>query len=106
VNYGYRIEYDPETGKPVRRVIDPVEGEIVREVAHRLLAGESASSIARDLTDREVRNPRGGRWIGGNITQMVQRPAYAGLRVHNGQTLDVPGTWEPILTSIGDWLRC
>jgi site-specific DNA recombinase len=98
VNYGYGIEHDVDTGRPIRRLIDLEQAEVVQEIARRLLAGESASSIARDLNARGVRNARGGSWVGGNITQMIQRPAYAGLRVHQGRTLDVPGTWEPILT--------
>lgn len=97
LNYGYRIEYDLSNGKPLRRVPDPEQAAVVLEIAERLLAGESASTIARDLNKRAIPNPRGGAWIGGNMTAMIQSPAYAGLRVHRGEVLDVAGTWPALL---------
>lgn len=98
LNYGYRIEYDPATGKPLRRVIDEPKAAVVREIAQRLLAGESASGIARDLNARHIPSPTGRKWIGGNMAKTVEAPALAGLRVHRGQVLpDVTGTWPPIL---------
>jgi site-specific DNA recombinase len=99
LNFGYRIEYDPQTGKALRRVVDPAKEAIVREIAGRLLAGESASGIARDLNARGVRGAHGGRWNSGNMTRMIIAPALAGLRVHRKRVLDdVRATWDPILT--------
>jgi site-specific DNA recombinase len=97
--YGYRIEYDPETGKAVRRVHDAKQAPVVREIARRLLAGESATGVAKDLTERGVRTARGNRWYASNLIQLIQRPALAGLRTFHGEVLeDVRTTWEPILT--------
>lgn len=96
---GYAIEYDPETGKPVRRVIDPVRGLIIREIVDRLLAGESAYSIAADLNSRGVHTRTGKRWMGANIVRQFKSPTLAGLRVFHGQVLpDVKSEWPPILT--------
>jgi hypothetical protein len=113
-NFGYCTEYDPETGKPLRRVLDVPKAAVVREIADRLLAGESASAIAADLNRRGVPSPHhgskrttktgdklpvSGRWIGGNLTALAKSPAYARLRVYRGRVLpDVNATWPAILT--------
>lgn len=98
LNYGYRVEYDADTGKPIRRVIDKDQAKVIKEVARRLLAGESASSIAADLNTRGVPTPRGGEWNGPNLTRTLKSPALAGLRVHRGEVLDgVAATWKPII---------
>lgn len=97
--YGYANEYDPATGKVLRRVQNPADAEIVREIARRLLAAESAASIAADLNSRGIPSPREGRWSGSNVSRLAQRPTLAGLRVYRGKVLeDVVATWEPILT--------
>lgn len=96
---GYRIEYDPNTGKPLRRALDPQRAPIVREIADRLLAGESAYGIAADLNRRGITTSTGKPWRGQNITKRMQSPTIAGLRVHRGQVLDgVPAQWPPIVT--------
>lgn len=97
--YGYRIEYDPETGKAKSREHDPEQAPIVREIARRLLAGESATQLARELTERGVPTARGTRWYASNMIALIQRPALAGLRTFHGEVLaDVRATWDPILT--------
>ena len=46
-------------GRPGKRyVVDPAEAAMIREVAERLVAGEPASTIARELTERRVPMPR------------------------------------------------
>lgn len=55
---GYRSAPFPD-GRPGKRyVVDPAEAAMIREVAERLVAGEPASRIARDLTERRVPMPR------------------------------------------------
>lgn len=99
VHDGYRIEYSPETGKPVRRVFDPERAPIIREIAQRLLAGESAYAIAADLNERGVTTSTGKPWRGQNITKRMQSPTIAGLRVHRGEVLDgVAADWPPIIS--------
>lgn len=98
--YGYRIEYDPETGKPARRVHHPDQAPIVREIVRRLLAGESATAVAADLNARGVPTARGGKgWNAPNLLALIKRPSLAGLRVLNGETLEgVTAAWEPIIS--------
>lgn len=96
---GYVIEYDPATGKPLRRVIDPIRGPLFREMVNRLLAGESAYSIANDLNERGIKTRSGGIWYGANIINRVRKPSMAGLRTHHGHVLpDVTAEWPPLIT--------
>lgn len=56
--FGYRsAPFDD--GRPGKRlVVDPEEALLIREVADRLVAGASTTSVARDLTRRGVPMPR------------------------------------------------
>ena len=71
------------------------EAAIVRELAGRLLAGDSLAACARSLTERGVESVRGGKWTGPNLRHMMLRPHLAGLRVHRGEVVG-KGTWAPI----------
>jgi site-specific DNA recombinase len=95
---GYKIEHDPETGKPLGRVLDPKRAPIIREIVDRLLAGDSAYTIARDFNDRGLTTSKGKPWRGQNIARRAQSPTIAGLRVHRGQVLDVKAEWPEIVT--------
>jgi site-specific DNA recombinase len=95
--FGYRTEYDLATARPVR-VLDPDRAAVVREIAERLLRGDSVGSIARDLNSRGISTQNGAQWHGGNLGKMILNPAYAGIRVHNDVTQDgVLGQWPVIL---------
>lgn len=94
IGYGYRRE-EGEV------VIVPEEALVVREVARRVLAGETMRAIAADLNKREVPSPRrtagAGRWSGTTLRQMIRRASLAGLRVHLGKVVG-RGTWPAIIT--------
>lgn len=95
--YGYRAEFDPATGRPTR-TIDPERAAIVREIAERLLRGDSVSAVTKDLNRRGVTTQRGARWSSGNLGKLIQNPAYVGLRVHRGEIQEtVTAQWPPIL---------
>ncbi len=72
------------------------EAEIVREIARRILAGESMRSIAADLNARGVPPARGERWSPTGVRAVVTKPHGAGLRVYRGQ-IHGEGTWPAIL---------
>ncbi len=113
--YGYRIVRDERTGRPINRVPDEDDdaqsykgtAPIVREIATRLLAGESTRSVTVDLNRRGIPAPRPvqkgprkgqpGQWITQTVTSLMRSPTYAGLRVANGAVIRA-GTWAPILT--------
>ncbi|WP_084844887.1 recombinase family protein [Prescottella equi] len=102
VPYGYRIVRDPDSGESIDRVPDEATAPIVREIARRLLAGESAYSIAKDLNARGVATPRRardggpGKWAPVSMTRLAANPTYAGLRTHRGEVIG-SATWEPLI---------
>ncbi|MBM0127342.1 recombinase family protein [Pimelobacter simplex] len=55
-----------------QRII-PEEAEVVREVAQRVLDGETLYSIAADLNDRGVSTPGSGRWDSRRVERAVER---------------------------------
>lgn len=111
--YGYQRIYEQGPGGPqlASVVPDPVTGAIVREVANRALSGETYYSIARDLNVRGVPTRRPARhdynqsrgWTGAMLKQMLSRPAYAGLREHNGEIVG-EAVWPAIIPE-GEWRR-
>ena len=96
VHDGLKIEYDPTSGKPLRRVLDPERAPILRDIVSRLLAGESAYAVARALNDRGVRTGSGAQWRGENIVRRVASPSLAGLVEHDGRLIDA--TWPGVIT--------
>ena len=75
---------------------DPTEAEIVRELAQRVLRGESLRSLAADLNRRGIRTTGGHDWYPHNLRRTLTSARVAALRVHRGQRV-APGQWEPIL---------
>jgi site-specific DNA recombinase len=78
---------DPED--PSFRIVNPVEAEVIREVAGRVLAGELWKSILDDLVARGIKTPGRGP-TGGYFTRQTLRgallaPRMAGLLVHHDE---------------------
>lgn len=106
--YGYRRRIDPSTGKTDGWLVDEHEGQIVKEVVGRTLAGESLWSIVRDLDERSVPAPAtqknaAGAWRPQRLRVMISSPTYAGLRQHRGEVLisegkKVRGEWEGLIS--------
>jgi site-specific DNA recombinase len=69
------------------------EADIVREMAGRTLAGESASSIEASLRDRGWTTPGGSRIGHGSLRRWLANPRYAGL-MPDGETR---AAWPAIL---------
>lgn len=102
--YGYRRQINMTTGATDGWIPDEVTAPVVREIAKRVLAGESLWSIGRDLTARGVPAPAtqknaAGMWRPQRMRVMITSPSYAGLRVHRGQTASI-GQWEPLFTEV------
>ncbi|HKD97445.1 MAG TPA: recombinase family protein, partial [Micromonosporaceae bacterium] len=51
---------------------DPATADTAREIAERMLAGETLARVARDLNDRGVPSPRGVAWTATSIGQLVR----------------------------------
>jgi len=77
--------------------IVPEEAAVIREMARRLLAGESLRTLVKDLDARQVPTLRGARWCMQTLRSILKRPALAGLRTLRGEVV-TRGVWEPILS--------
>jgi hypothetical protein len=69
---------------------------VIREVADRLVRGDSLRAVARSLNERGEPTSGGGRWQHQNVRAMITSDRLVGRRVHNGEVY--AGTWTPILT--------
>ena len=97
-----------------RDVLEPVEAAVIREIADRLLAGESVKAVTESLneqgvpppyTEEQRRKMNAGRdrpfdpssvqWSRVTLRAVVLRERNAGLRRHQGRIIG-KGDWEPI----------
>jgi len=97
--YGYRRlrEYDPKKRKEVIKKIipDPEQAPVVREAVRMLLAGSSYYAVAKHFNEQgyptrrkayKDHNQHRG-WTAVSIKQMVEMPAYRGLRQHTTEVI-------------------
>jgi DNA invertase Pin-like site-specific DNA recombinase len=83
--------------EPDGRTIREVEAAVLRELAARLLAGQSQDAMIVDLNLRGVLTSYGKAWTRAGLRQVLTRPRNAGMIEHRGVTVArLPG--EPILT--------
>ncbi|MEI5520747.1 recombinase family protein [Streptomyces brasiliscabiei] len=108
VPFGYRRDYEVVDGRPrpVAQYPDPMEGPLVRELFTRVAGAEDVLpepiyAIAKDWEGRGIVSRArviNGESVPGrpfspqNLRSMLLRPAYAGLRKHNGAL--VPEQWD------------
>jgi site-specific DNA recombinase len=83
--------------EPDGLTIRPAEAKVIREIARRLLAGQSARSIVIDLNGRGVSSAKGGPWSIAQLRKMMSAPRLAGLRTHNGEVVG-DAEWQAILS--------
>ena len=69
--FGYRIN-----GTNIE--IDPAQADIVREVFERAVNGESFTSIAKDLNNRNITRCLGGKWNSQRIRDLLSNEKYLG----------------------------
>jgi site-specific DNA recombinase len=91
VPYGYRPEYDRD-GRYLGDALNtfnsdglPVEDSpayIVREIYDRIAAGDSITTIRRDLNDRGIKTQAGYPWDNTKIRYIAMSPTYIGQRVY------------------------
>lgn len=72
------------------------EAEVVRELAARLLAGETLRSLLRDLQRRGIRTASGAEWTWTTLRRMLSSARIAGLREHHGVVV-ARAEWPPII---------
>ena len=95
-------------------VLDPAEAAVVREIAERLLSGDSVKAITNSLNERGIPppydaarrramvegrgqrfDPRNVQWSRVTVRHIVLRERNAGLRRYRDQIIG-KGDWEPI----------
>jgi DNA invertase Pin-like site-specific DNA recombinase len=89
--FGYR--YD--AGRR-RLSIVAAEAKIIREMARRLLAGESLRSLVADLNARGVPTVTGVAWSLPTLRGILRSGRIAGLREHRGEIVGA-AAWRPII---------
>lgn len=97
LQYGYRREYDKDTGEVIRQVVDPATSAIVREIVDRLLAGHSVNAIVKELNARGVPCPRSGQWGSSKVRHLALNPVVAGKRTLHGAIIG-DGQWPALIT--------
>ena len=88
--YGYEADFV---------TVIETEAGVIREWARRVLAGESLSSIARDLDARGVETPKGGRWQVRTLQRMLASARISGRREHKPRASGNNGT-RPLVGEI------
>jgi site-specific DNA recombinase len=99
VSYGWTRTVLPDGSKV--ETIDEAQAALVRDLATRILRGESLRSIVTDLNARGIPSPTGKPWGKTMLKHLVLRERNVGLRVHHGEVVGV-GEWPPILER-GQW---
>lgn len=100
LQFGFTRIYD-DRGNFVEQLPHPTEAPIVAEWVDRLYARDPLAVIARDMNARGLTMPGGSPWHGRFIRQMVLRPAYAGIRVDQGEDAG-SAAWKPIV-DVAKW---
>jgi site-specific DNA recombinase len=83
--------------RPDRVTLDEIEANVIRDLAARLLAGESLTSLTKGLQDNEVRTVMGKDWRTPTLRNLLLSPRIAGLREHQGQVIG-KAVWPPIIS--------
>jgi hypothetical protein len=79
-----------------RVTVRPDEARVIRELADRLLAGESVRSLCRDLERRSVLTPTGRPWVPTSLTRMLRSARISGQREHRGEIV-AKAVWDQII---------
>jgi DNA invertase Pin-like site-specific DNA recombinase len=80
-----------------RVTIRPNEATIIRELAERLLAGETLRSLCVDLNTREIASPSGKPWVPTPLRRMLRSARISGQREHRGEIV-AAAKWPAIIT--------
>nr|WP_231134577.1 recombinase family protein [Motilibacter deserti] len=79
-----------------RLTLRPDEAAIVKDLAARLLAGESLASLTRWLNDQEIPTSAGGAWRSPTLRGLLRSGRISGQREQRGAIVG-PAVWPPII---------
>lgn len=91
-SFGYTVD---------RQALVEVEAEALRDGAARLLAGETATSIAERWNAAGLLGTGGGRWTPGTVQRTLAAPRLVAKRQHQGKVIG-DANWPPVL-DVGTW---
>ena len=74
------------------------EAKIIRDATKHVLNGGSIASEYKRLNSAGIKSPRGGKWDGAALRQVLERPANAGIVTYKGKTIAVEAQWTPIIS--------
>lgn len=74
--------------------IDEAEADVLREMARRVIGGHSYKNVAWWLNEQNYRTSMNKLWYPITVRNLLRKPRYAGIRVHEG--VEYPAVWEPI----------
>lgn len=98
---GLMPEYDSKTRALVTWVEDPARSGPVKELFELLEAGHNLTAIERRFAEAGYRNRSGRPYTREHLRITALRPAYAGLREHNGTIHN--GVWDGIVPVAQFW---
>lgn len=82
ISYGYRSAYDEANGKPLGRVLEPVEAKRIEELFEMFVKGKSISACQKDWAKKGIVNGVGKPFGGPQLTEMLRNRVYIAERVH------------------------
>lgn len=82
--------------EPDRLTIRPDEAAIIRELAERVLSGDSIRGLLADLNRRGIATTTGKPWGTSTMRRLLMSPRIAGLREHRGE-IAAPAVWPAII---------
>jgi len=80
-----------------RRTLIAAEARVIREVAARLLAGDSLRSVANNLNSRGIRSVTGREWQPQTLRRMILSARISGQREHRGEIV-AKAEWPAVIT--------
>lgn len=97
--FGYRRRYNAATGALEAQEIHPEQAATLREMARRVLAGQTTYAVSVWLNDGGVTTPTGAAWVPSQVKRVLINPGYAGKRVYRGEILG-DATWPAIFDGL------
>jgi DNA invertase Pin-like site-specific DNA recombinase len=98
--FGFEVlslcEFDDDDPAPAA-VINEDEAPVVRELAARLLRGDTVEAMAAWLNGEGITTTRGGPWEARNLSRTLGNPLYGGELAYKGQIVGRLANVEPIL---------
>ena len=81
-----------------RLTVIGAEAAVIKEMAERLLAGDSLRSIAADLNERRIPTVTGAEWTTHSVRQLLYSARISGQREHHGEIMG-KATWPAIVNA-------